>query len=170
MSELPGSPLGGGRQFKVHGFEVVVHTTRVLAERSLCFVFLTDPFDERREVRIFRGRGATSEEAEQATLREALAYLDVPNTRDNVSILTGRSTLNIAGRKVDIFCDLAGGGKYQAFPFIYLPDGSRVLILRFHLDEAITGATPGEAISACIVRLEAFFERDTSETPSRLAG
>ena len=35
MSELPGSPLGGGRQFKVHGFEVVVHTTRVLAERSL---------------------------------------------------------------------------------------------------------------------------------------
>jgi len=170
MSELPGSPLGGGRQFKVHGFEVVVHTTWVSAERCLCFVFLTDPFDERREVRIFRGRGATSEEAEQATLRDALAYLDRPNTAGTVSILAGRSTLNIAGRKVDIFCDLAAEGKYQAFPFIYLPDGSRVLILRFHLDEAITGPTPGDAISACIVRLEEFFGRESSATPDRLAG
>lgn len=163
MTELPASSLSGGRQIKVRGFEVVVHTARVSSERHICFVFLADPFDDRRQLKIFKGRGATSEEAEQAPLREALAYLDRPNVTGIASILAGRSTLDIAGRKVDIFCDLAGDGRYQAFPFLYRPDGSRVLILRFHLEEAIMGGTPGEAMSECIRRLETFFERGGAE-------
>ncbi len=159
MSELPVSPLRGGRQITVHGFEVVVHTERVSTARHLCFVFLSDPYDARRELRIFKGRGSTAEEAEEATLREALSYLDRPGGAGVSSILAGRNTLDVAGRKVDIFCDVVGDGLYQAFPFLYRPDGSRVLILRFHLQEAITGKSPGEAMSACVRRLEEFFRR-----------
>jgi hypothetical protein len=159
MSEIPASSFSGGRQIRVRGFEVVIHSVRLAAGKHLCFVFLADPFDERRQLKIFKGRGPTLEEAEKVTLKEALAYLDRPSVEGVASILAGRSTLDIAGRKVDIFCDLAGEGIYQAFPFLYRPDGSRVLILRFHLEEAITGKTPGAAMSECIRRLEAFFER-----------
>jgi len=162
MTQLPKSQLTGGRQIRVHGFEVVVHTARVSNGKHLCFVFVTDPFDERHELKIFKDYGPTPEEAEQAAIREALAYLDRPNVKGVASILAGRSTLTISGRKVDIFCDLIGEGRYQAFPFLYRPDGSRVLILKFHLEEAITGSTPAEAISLCIGRLESFFETPIS--------
>ena len=166
MTELPASPLSGGLQINVRGFEVVVHTARVSTERHLCFVFLADPFDDRRQLKIFKGRGVTSEEAEQATIRQAMDFLDRPTVTGFASILAGRSTLDVAGRKVDIFCELAGDGTYQAFPFLYRPDGSRVLILRFHLEEAVTGGTPGEAMSECIRRLEAYFERDAAAAGS----
>ena len=164
MTDMPASSFTGGRQIKVRGFEVVIHTARVSAERHLCFVFLADPYDDRRQLKIFKGRGVSCEEAEKVTLKDALDYLDRPTLTGPASILAGRSTLDIAGRKVDIFCDLVGDGMYQAFPFLYRPDGSRVLILRFHLEEAITGDTPGVAMSECIRRLEALFERGGLET------
>jgi hypothetical protein len=163
MADMPASSFTGGRQIRVRGFEVVIHTTRLSAERHLCFVFLADPYDDRRQLKIFKGRGPSPEEAEKTTLRDALEYLDRPTLTGPASILAGRSTLDIAGRKVDIFCDTVGEGLFQAFPFLYRPDGSRVLILRFHLDEAITGATPGVAMSECIRRLEALFERGGPE-------
>jgi hypothetical protein len=159
MSDPSPSTFTGGRRIHVRGHEIVVHTARMTSSKHLCFVFLTDPFDERHELRIFKGRGATPEAAETTTLKEALDYLDRPVGGGGSSILAGRSTLDIAGRKVDIFCDLVADGKYQAFPFLYRPDGTRVLILRFHLKESITGSTPAEAMLACIRRLEDHFRR-----------
>jgi len=151
---------------KVLGHEIVVHTQRLTPAQNICFVFLLDPYDEKHELKIFRGKGATVDEAENSTLREALSYLDSPTLGGYTSILAGKSTLNVAGRKVDIFCDLLPDGRYQAFPFLYRPDGSRVIIMRFHLAESITGPTAAEAFSACIRQLEDYFtagreERDT---------
>jgi len=162
MSKRPASALRGGRQIQLHGYEVIVHVERISGDRHLCFAFLTDPFDPRHELKIFKGRGSTAEGAEEATLRDTLAYLDGPRAEHVSSILAGRNTLDVAGRKVDIFCDIVADGVFQAFPFLYRPDGSRVLILRFHLEESITGATPAQAISECIRRLEDHFSRSDS--------
>ena len=159
MSEPTTPPLSGGRTLQVRGHEIIVHTARVSDAKHLCFVFLTDPFDDRHELKIFKGLGATPDEAEDATLREALTYLDRPTFGAGSSILAGRSTLDVAGRKVDIFCDTIGDGLYQAFPFVYRSDGTRVLILRFHLEESITGPTPAQAMSECVRRLEEYFLR-----------
>jgi len=157
MSERTTASLESGRRVYARGHEIVVHTQRIHDSRHVCFVFLADPYEASRELKIFRGIGATGGEAEQVTLREALAYLDRPTVGNPASIVVGRNTLDIAGRKVDIFCDLVGEELYQAFPFLYRPDGTRVIIIQFHLKEAVTGATPAEAINACIERLEEYF-------------
>jgi len=149
--------LQPGRQFKVLGHEIVVHTQRLPPANNVCFVFLLDPYDDRHELKIFRGKGATADEAESSTLREALAYLDSPTAGGFSTILAGKSTLNVAGRKVDIFCDQLPDGRFQAFPFLYRPDGRRVIIMQFHLTEAITGASAAEAFGTCIRRLEEHF-------------
>ncbi len=151
------SSLRPGRRLQVRRHEIVVHTSPLRESRHLCFVFLADPFAERHELKVFRGQGATAEEAESATLKEALSYLDHPAGRYVSTILAGRNTLTVAGRKVDIFCDHLPDGSYQAFPFLYRPDGTRVIILRFHMNEAIVGDTPGVAIKLCIDRLEDYF-------------
>lgn len=157
MDRAGHASLSGGRHLVVRGHEVVVHTEKISDQRHLSFVFLVDPYDASHEVRIFKGRGASAEEAEESTLRDALAWLDRPTAGRGESILAGRNTLDVAGRKVDIFCDVVGEGKYQAFPFLYRPDGSRVIILQFHLKESVTGPTPGEAMTDCIRRLEEYF-------------
>jgi len=157
--------LSGGRQIKVRGFEVVVHSARLAADRHLCFVFVSDPFDRDGQLKIFKGHGVSSQAAEESTIKEALDFLDRRSPEGIASILTGRSTLHIAGRKVDIFCDTIGEGLFQAFPFLYRADGSRVLILQFHLEESIVGPTPATAVSECIRRLEEFFERGGGEAP-----
>lgn len=149
---------------QVHGHEIVVHTQKIAEDRHLCFVFLTDPHNERHELRIFRGRAETGEKAEEATLKAALDYLDRPTPGSADTIMAGRSTLHVAGRKVDVFCDLLPDGRYQAFPFLYRPDGKRVIIMRFHLGESITGRTSAEAFSECVRRLEAYFNRGEDET------
>jgi len=142
---------------KVLGHEVVVHTQRLDPSQNVCYVFLLDPYDDHHELKIFHGKGATVDEAENATLSEALTYLDSPTVGGYSTILAGKSTLNVAGRKVDIFCDQLPDGRYQAFPFLYRPDGTRVIIMRFHLSESITGTTSAEAFSSCIHELEAYF-------------
>lgn len=170
MIQVPEIPLSGGRRLQVRGHEIVVHTARVSDTRHLCFIFLLDPFDERRELKIFKGKGSSVEEAEDSTLKEALSYLDRPAGGNVTSILAGRSTLHISGRKVDIFCDTIGEGRWQAFPFLYRPDGSRVLILRFHLKESIVGGTPAEAMAVCIRRLEEHFLKGDPEPDEDEAG
>ncbi len=156
----PGSSLRPGRRLRIRRHEIVVHTSPLIESRHLCFVFLADPYAERHELKVFRGNGATVEEAEASTLKEALSYLDHPAGRHVSTILAGRNTLTVAGRKVDIFCDVLPDGTYQAFPFLYRPDGTRVVILRFHMDEAIVAESPGEAIRLCIERLEDHFLDD----------
>jgi hypothetical protein len=151
------SSLRPGRRLQIRRHEVVIHTSPQERSRHLCFVFLSDPYAERHELKVFRGNGATAEEAEASTLKEALSYLDHPAGKYVSTILAGRNTLTVAGRKVDIFCDHLPDGSYQAFPFLYRPDGTRVVILRFHMNEAIVGDTPGVAIKECIERLEEYF-------------
>jgi hypothetical protein len=161
----PESTLKSGRRLKVRRHEIVVHTNPVGDSSHTCFVFLSDPFEERHELKVFRGGGATAEEAEASTIKEALAYLDHPAGRLVTTILAGRNTLTVAGRKVDIFCDILPDGSYQAFPFLYRPDGTRVVILRFHMEISITGDTPGNAIARCIDALEShFLEKSAPES------
>jgi hypothetical protein len=154
--DLP-SPLEGGRRLQHRGHEIVIHHESAPNGRRLCFVFLSDPFDPRRELKIFKGRADEVAGAEKEALAAALDYLDDPSRGGASSILPGRHTLDIAGRRVDIFCEPVGEGRWQAFPFQYRPDGSTVLILRFHMHEAIVGGSPAEAMSACIRRLESYF-------------
>ncbi|HXI02033.1 MAG TPA: hypothetical protein VNI57_02545 [Candidatus Saccharimonadales bacterium] len=162
MNPVAASTLRSGRRLRVRSHEVVVHTSPAGDSSHHCFVFLFDPFAERHELKVFRGTGATAEEAEETTLKEALAFLDHPAGKYVSTILAGRNTLTVAGRKVDIFCDHLPDGTYQAFPFLYRPDGTRVVILRFHLSEVIVGETPREAITRCIDRLEEHFLRRRS--------
>ena len=159
MTAQTESPLRSGRLVRIHGHEIVVHTQRVSSAKHISFVFLSDPHDRKRELKIFRGKGATAEEAESSTLREALSYLDRPTDIGVSSILAARSTLHVQGRKVDVFCDPLPDGRFQAFPFLYRPDGRRVIIMRFHLGESITGNTTREAFSECVRRLEEYFSR-----------
>jgi hypothetical protein len=159
MTESITSSLRAGRLVQIHGHEIVVHTQRLSSAQHLSFVFLSDPHNNKHELKIFRGKGATAEEAENSTLREALSYLDRPADIGVSSILAARSTLHVEGRKVDVFCDLLPDGRIQAFPFLYRPDGKRVIIMRFHLGEAITGRTTSEAFSECVRRLEEYFRR-----------
>ena len=61
---------------------------------------------------------------------------------------------------MDIFCDAVGEETYQSFPFLRDSQGQRTIILRFHLDEAITARTPEEARIRCVRRLEDFFDQE----------
>ena len=157
MPTPPTSIIRSGRRLHIRSHEIVVHTSRVSEALHLCFVFVADPFAERHELKVFRGKGPSAEEAEAATIKKTLSYLDHPVGKSASTILAGRNTLHVAGRKVDIFCDHLPDGSYQAFPFLYRPDGSRVLILQFHMNEAIVGDTPAKAISLCIERLDDYF-------------
>lgn len=161
--------LRSGRLLKVRRHEIVVHTSPTNGSRHLCFVFLSDPFADRHELKVFRGHGATVEEAESDTIKEALAYLDHQAGKGVSTILAGRNTLTVAGRRVDIFCDVLPDGSYQAFPFLYRPDGTRVVIMRFHMDEAITGDTPCSAIMSCIDALEQYFLERSPQRGSDVA-
>jgi hypothetical protein len=162
--------LRSGRTLRVHGHEIVVHTEQRESDCCVCFVFLVDPFDEPHELKIFKGQGKSIDEAESSTLDVALDYLDHPTSTPVSTIFPGRGTLNVAGRKVDIFCEELPDGRHQAFPFLYRPDGSRVIIMQFHLAEAITGKTSAEAYTACIVALEKYFESGAEEERKQTIG
>ncbi len=150
------------------GYEVLVHTAPTREGGFYAFAVLLDPFTGGREMKSFEARAEDETQAELECARQALLFLEqAPATPAPAqSFKAQRTTVDILGRRVDIFCDLVGHEKYQAFPFLYRPDGKRVVIIRFHLDEAILGASAEQACSNCVRRLEDYF-RDEADRPRR---
>ena len=159
-----------GRQHLLRGHEVVSHTASYRDGRHCCFVFLFDP-REGRDLKIFKAYGSSVDEAENQALSQALNFLQFHDI-DVAATVTSHSSIDIAGRKVDIFCDLIAEGRYQAFPFVRRANGSRDLIMQFHLKEAVTGDSPAAALDLCISRLEDYFfsgAKPETMTPQGLA-
>lgn len=157
-------PLPDGNETKLllKGHEVVVHTAPTRDGGFYAFAVLLDPFREGGEMKSFEVRAASEGEAEVECARQALLYLEQARSAPGParSFKASRITVEILGRKVDVFCDLIAQDKYQAFPFLYRPDGKRVVILRFHLDEAIVGDSADEARDRCLQRLEEYFRAE----------
>ena len=150
------SEQGTAKRLHLRGHEVISHTASFTDGRYCCLVFLLDPFDGGRDLRVFKAYAAWSDEAENRALSQALTFLQFHDL-DPAATLASHSSIDIVGKRVDIFCDLIADGRYQAFPFLRRADGSRVLIMQFHLKEAVTGNTPAAALDLCIHRLEAYF-------------
>ena len=156
-----------GKKFWIRGHEVIVTTTRAREGSYYSFALLTVDIEGRQQMKGFKARAASSRESELACIDLVLTHLEdqagkVTATRLNFS----RNLARIRGRDVDIFCETVGSENYQAFPFVYDSKGRRHIILRFHLDEAITADTAEEARMRCVRRLEAHFdEQDAGSTP-----
>lgn len=150
------------------GHEVVVHTAPTPDGGFYAFAMLLDPFSGGAEMKSFEARAGSEIQAEVDCARQALRFLEQapPQRAPAQSFKASRTTLEVVGRRVDIFCDLVGHEKYQAFPFLYRPDGKRIVIIRFHLDEAIVGASAEEACEKCVRKLEQYF-REESERAQR---
>jgi hypothetical protein len=161
---------GNETKLLLKGHEVVVHTAPTREGGYYAFAVLLDPFREEGEMKSFEVRAASEGEAEVECARQALQYLEQARSTPAParSFKASRSTVDILGRKVDIFCDLIAQDKYQAFPFLYRPDGKRVVILRFHLDEAVVGESAEEARDLCMRRLEEYFgaEQKRAHSPA----
>ncbi len=67
-----------------------------------------------------------------------------------------REVLRIQGRQVEILCDTGSDGTWRAFPFLH-EDGGRHILLRFHVQEALTAPSAQEARRRCIDRLQDHF-------------
>lgn len=164
------------KKLLLRGHEIVVHTAPTPEGGYYAFAVMFDPFRSQEEMKSFEARAASEAQAELECARQALVFLEqAPNAPGAPQAFkASRTTLEIEGRRVDIFCDLVGHEKYQAFPFLYRPDGKRVVIIRFHLDEAIVGASAEEAHHKCVRRLEQYFrdeaERAAGRPPSTLPG
>jgi len=146
-----------GRQHLLRGHEVISHTASFTNGRHCCLVFLLDPYAGQKDLKVFKAYADRSDEAETLALTQALSFLEYRDI-DTPATLASHTSVDLAGRRVDIFCDLVAEGRYQAFPFVRRDGGSRELIMQFHLREAITGETPGAALEQCIRRLSDYFE------------
>jgi hypothetical protein len=103
----------------------------------------------------FHALGSDVREAELACLDRVLRYLDEPpspSSDDGAS----REMLHIGARRVEVLCDRQEDGTYRAFPFLH-EGGARTILLRFHVQEPITGPSATEASQTCKSRLEEYF-------------
>lgn len=173
MFRLPGAPAAfilfrvvtqysrPGWSVRLRGHEVVSHTSPEAGGGYCCRVFLLDPFASDHELKVFRAIGEAPVVAECSALADVLRFLELPGPITE-SDAGDHGTVSISGRIVDIFCDVVGEGLHQAFPFLRRADGTRVLIMQFHLVEAVTAESAASAMAECINRLERYF----SEQPS----
>jgi len=145
------------RQLLLRGHEVISHTAAFSDGRHCCLVYLLDPFADRKDLKVFKAYAEGCDEAESRALSQALMFLEYRDV-DPGATVASHTSVDISNRKVDIFCDLVAEGRYQAFPFLRRADGSRSLIMQFHLKEAITAETPGEALARCVSRLTDHFD------------
>lgn len=145
-----------GRQINIRGHQVFSHTFPVTDGGYRCHIYLLDPYDEKHDLRVFQAFGDGPGSAEAAALADTLVFLEIAG-QDAGTLTADRSTVWVGGRWVDIFCDTIGEGSYQAFPFERQADGTRSLIMQFHLKEAVTAPTPTTAVSRCIRRLQDYF-------------
>ncbi len=100
----------------------------------------------------FHALGGSEREAELACLDGALRYLEGAVAAPSATL----DVLRIQGRQVEILCDTESDGTWRAFPFVH-EDGGRRILLRFHVQEALTGPSAAEARRRCIDRLQDHF-------------
>ncbi len=154
--------ISTGKHLRLRGHEVLSHTIAGRDGEFRCTVFLFDPHDERHDLIVFKGTGVGLQQAEDSALDQALRFLEIPLGRSNAAT-SSRCSLDIAGRRVEIFCDVVGEERYQAFPFLWKADGMLDLIMQFHLQEAVTADTPAAAMARCIERLEMHFAQPAAQ-------
>lgn len=154
---------GQGKKLLLRGHQVVVHTAPSSDGGFYAFAVLPDQCSEAGENRSVEVRADNELNAEVECARQALELLEQAPPPAVVSepFKASRCTVEIQGRKVDIFCDLIGDDRYQAFPFLYRPDGKRVIMIRFHLDEAIVADSVREVREKCIERLDEYFRMES---------
>ncbi len=100
----------------------------------------------------FHALGGSEREAELACLDGALRHLEGAAPAPSAT----REVLRIQGRQVEILCDAGSDGTWRAFPFVH-EDGARHILLRFHVQEALTAPSAAEARRRCIDRLQDHF-------------
>ncbi len=144
------------RRVHLRGHQVVSRTSAAQGGRFHSTVLLLDPHRQDHPLRAFQAYGPEALAAEGAALSQALEYLEAPRGEPE-ALLSSHTRLNVAGRQVEIFCDLVGPQSYQAFPFLRRSEGTLELIMQFHLREAITADSPAAAIARCARRLEDYF-------------
>ena len=160
---------GQGKKVLLRGHEVVVHTAPSSDGGFYAFAVLPDQRGGAGESKSVEVRADSELNAEVECARQALELLKQTPPQAAVSkpFKASRCTVEIQGRKVDIFCDLIGDDRYQAFPFLYRPDGKRIIMIRFHLDEAIVADSVREAREKCVERLDEYFRRESKRrTPA----
>ncbi len=141
----------------------MVHTAPSSDGGFYAFAVLPDQSGGAGESKSVEVRADSELNAEVECARQALQLLQQAPHEAATSepFRASRCTVDIQGRKVDIFCDLIGDDRYQAFPFLYRPDGKRVIMIRFHLDEAIVAGTVREAREKCVARLDEYFRGES---------
>lgn len=158
MSEANGATTGG-KQIWVRGHEIVVTTSRDAAGGFYSFALLTTDVEGTKGMKGFKANGPSARGSELACIDRVLQFLeDRPAGPAPPRARASRNVASIRGRDVDIFCDLVGDGRYQAFPFLYDDAGRRQILMYFHLEEAVTADTAEEARLRCVRRLEAYFD------------
>ncbi|MEE9218818.1 MAG: hypothetical protein V3U98_07090 [Acidobacteriota bacterium] len=159
----------GSKKLLLRGHEVVVHTAPSGDGGFYAFAVLPVRTGDEEGARSIEVRAESEIQAEVECARQALHLLEQAQQSTPVteSIKANRWSVDILGYRVDIYCDLVGHESYQAFPFLYRPDGKRVIMIRFHLDEAIVADSADQARDACICRLEEYFREDIRRRDAR---
>jgi len=159
--KMPPSQVETGKKLWMRGHEIVVATSPKGEETFYSFAVLTTDLGRGNGMKGFHSTADSAKSAELECIRLVLEFLERSSADIEIPRLeSSRNLATIRGRKVDIFCDLVGEGKFQAFPFLYDEKGRRRIIMQFHLDEAVTGDTPEEARLRCVHRLEAHFDNE----------
>jgi hypothetical protein len=155
---------GSGKKLLLRGHEVVVHTAPSSDGGFYAFAVLPDQSGGAGESKSVEVRADSELNAEVECARQALELLEQtePDSPTTEPFKAARCTVEVQGRKVDIFCDLIGHDRYQAFPFLYRPDGKRIIMIRFHLEEAIVADSVREARDECVRRLDEYFREERS--------
>lgn len=161
--------VAGGKQIWIRGHEIIVTTSRDVDGSFYAFALLTTEVGGKKGMKGFKATGESGRQAELACLDRVLRYIEERAGKSTaIRTRASRNLAAIRGREVDIFCDLVGEGTYQAFPFLFDANGERRILLRFHLEEAVTAGTPEEARLRCVRRLESYF--DELDDPARNPG
>ena len=163
---MPPTEVETGKKLWIRGHEIVVATCPRGEAEFYSFAVLTTDFGRGHGMKGFHATAGTAKAAELGCIQLILEFLEDRSNDARGPLGSSRNLATIRSRKVDIFCDLVGEGKFQAFPFLYDEQGRRRIIMRFHLDEAITGESPEEARLRCVKRLEMYFDSLPRESPA----
>jgi len=138
---------------RVRGCQVELATACAPGSEVYAFAVLTRNSADGLVRKGFHASADSEREAELACLDAALRYLEgaIP------SAPAIREVLRVQGRQVEILCDAGSEGDWRAYPFLH-EDGGRYILLRFHIQEALTAPTAVDARQRCIDRLQDYFK------------
>ena len=136
----------------VRGCQVELATAADVGGVVYAFAVLTRRSPDGPVRKVFHAVGESEREAELACLDGALRHLE----RAAASPSATREVVRIQGRQVEILCDPGSDGTWRAFPFVQ-EDGERHILLRFHVQEALTAPSAAEARRRCMHRLQDHF-------------